>query len=279
LVAITLIDIENLIIPDKLNLVGGVVALASALAFPATHAVLEGSPDSALSYRLYQFIGEAGDQPRVWAVVHLAAGAIVGFGLLWCVRTLGRRFWGRAVTQPESPATWLLAKGSLSIDGTDAVSLSALLPNPKDRAIVEIESGQLRDRKVKTHELGQGTVAVGREDVTVAGETRALGKGTKLELQATSWSMPREVLGRGDLKMMAMVGAFVGPDAVLFVVTLGSLLGLVIGGGWILVTGREKRAIPFGPFLAVATLAWLLAGPEMLAAYSSWLRSLIGAPA
>ncbi|MGD8376520.1 MAG: prepilin peptidase [Acidobacteriota bacterium] len=69
----------------------------------------------------------------------------------------------------------------------------------------------------------------------------------------------REGMGRGDLKMLAMVGAFTGWQGVLFTLGAGSILGACVGIPWALAR-REGlgAALPFGTFLGMAALADLL---------------------
>ena len=80
----------------------------------------------------------------------------------------------------------------------------------------------------------------------------------------------KEALGFGDVKLMGAVGAFFGPTAVLFVLIVSSLVGSVVGVALIL-RGRARlggfTAVPYGPFIAVATLAWMFWGPRLVAAY------------
>lgn len=61
------------------------------------------------------------------------------------------------------------------------------------------------------------------------------------------WLFKKEAMGGGDVKMMAMVGAYLGVPGVLLTVFLGSLLGSVIFGP---VAWRTGRLVPFGIFLA-----------------------------
>ncbi|MCZ7584091.1 MAG: A24 family peptidase [Deltaproteobacteria bacterium] len=80
--------------------------------------------------------------------------------------------------------------------------------------------------------------------------------------------MKREGMGFGDVKMLAMIGAFFGWKGVVAVLLVASIAGSVVGIGLVVFRGREARAlIPFGPFLALGTLAYMLAGPEMIALY------------
>lgn len=62
-------------------------------------------------------------------------------------------------------------------------------------------------------------------------------------------------MGGGDIKLMAMIGSFIGLKGTLFTIFLGSLFGSIIGIIGILVFGKNRKTkIPFGPFLAVGGL-------------------------
>ncbi|MBI4839310.1 MAG: prepilin peptidase [Nitrospirae bacterium] len=78
----------------------------------------------------------------------------------------------------------------------------------------------------------------------------------------------KEALGGGDIKMMAMVGGFLGWKGVLLTTFLGSLFGSLIGLFLIAVKGREWGSkIPFGPYLALGSLVSLFSGQEILMWY------------
>lgn len=82
-----------------------------------------------------------------------------------------------------------------------------------------------------------------------------------------------EAMGMGDVKMMAMVGAFAGPAGVLFTLFAASIGGALVGVALIPLRGRTmKDTLPFGCFLAPAALAALLWGHRALEAYLSLVR-------
>lgn len=60
--------------------------------------------------------------------------------------------------------------------------------------------------------------------------------------------MKKEVMGEGDVKMMAMIGAYLGWKSVFLTIFLGSFLGTLIFGP---ISLRRKIMVPFGVFLAV----------------------------
>jgi leader peptidase (prepilin peptidase)/N-methyltransferase len=80
----------------------------------------------------------------------------------------------------------------------------------------------------------------------------------------------REGMGGGDVKLLAMIGAWLGWKGVLFTLFFGSLSGTVIGGGAMLAQKQGRHyAIPFGPFLAFGALAYLFFGPQLIDWYLS----------
>ncbi len=82
----------------------------------------------------------------------------------------------------------------------------------------------------------------------------------------------REGMGLGDVKMMAMVGAFLGLKRTLLTVLAGSLLGSVLGLLFMALwsKGRDYE-LPFGAFLGVAALLVVFFGTPALAWYQSLL--------
>lgn len=79
----------------------------------------------------------------------------------------------------------------------------------------------------------------------------------------------KEGMGMGDLKMFAMVGAFLGWPLVWITLILSSLLGIVVGGTALLVSRRGLGTrIPFGTFIAVAALVCALWEAPVLRVYN-----------
>ena len=77
-----------------------------------------------------------------------------------------------------------------------------------------------------------------------------------------------EGLGMGDVKMLAMIGAFLGWQLMLLTLVLASFAGSLVGLGLIASRrGGMKLALPFGTFLAVGALAAAVAGEPLLEWY------------
>jgi len=84
----------------------------------------------------------------------------------------------------------------------------------------------------------------------------------------------KEAMGGGDVKLMAMIGIYLGwwPHIPITLIA-ASLLGSIVGVSLILVRRKEmESAIPFGPFLAIGALLSLLYGEKLWA----WYRNLTG---
>ena len=94
-----------------------------------------------------------------------------------------------------------------------------------------------------------------------------VGGGFLLAVAGLYWLIRREEgIGMGDVKLLAMIGAFLGAFPALFLVMLlASIVGSVVGIAHIIVSGRGMRtAIPFGPFLALAALITLFFGDRLV---------------
>lgn len=82
-----------------------------------------------------------------------------------------------------------------------------------------------------------------------------------------------EGMGGGDIKLLAMIGAFLGWKAILPVIFISSCLGTLVGVPLMLLQRKSgKLAIPFGPFLSVAAMIWLLWGGPLLRWYFNFFR-------
>ena len=96
-----------------------------------------------------------------------------------------------------------------------------------------------------------------------------LGAGVLYAIAAGYYLVRREEgMGMGDVKMLAMIGAFLGWPAVILTLILSSLSGAVIGVILMIFTRADMRyAMPFGTFLAIAALIAMLAGEPIVAWY------------
>lgn len=81
-------------------------------------------------------------------------------------------------------------------------------------------------------------------------------------------------MGFGDVKMMAMVGAFLGAPLALLTIMIGSLLGSIVGLIFIRLANKNREyELPFGTFLSFAGIIAVLYGEDIVRWYVSHLIS------
>lgn len=95
------------------------------------------------------------------------------------------------------------------------------------------------------------------------------GGGLLIVALAGDWLFKKESMGGGDIKLAAVLGAFLGWHLVVLVFFLSAVLGAVVSIVWLIASRemRQKRMIPFGPFLAAAAMISALWGSELIRWY------------
>ena len=91
-------------------------------------------------------------------------------------------------------------------------------------------------------------------------------------LYAVAWGYElitgKEGMGGGDIKLLAMIGAFIGWQGVLLTIFMGSAIGTLVG---MIAMLKEKQSmkmrIPFGPFLALGAVISIFFGNELILWY------------
>jgi len=91
-------------------------------------------------------------------------------------------------------------------------------------------------------------------------------------LLATAWLYEKftgvEGMGGGDIKLLAMIGAFLGWPSIPVTLFIASLLGSIVGLACMALTGAGRRlALPFAPFLCTGALLYLFFATEIIDFY------------
>ena len=83
----------------------------------------------------------------------------------------------------------------------------------------------------------------------------------------------KDGMGGGDIKLLAMMGALVGWQGVLFTIFVSSLVG-TLSGLAIMLQARKgmKLAVPFGPFLAIGGITYIFFGTQLITWYFHLLK-------
>lgn len=85
--------------------------------------------------------------------------------------------------------------------------------------------------------------------------------------------LSRGGMGGGDIKLMAMLGGFLGWKGVVLTTLIGSFTGAAAGLFLMAVKGKgRKHAIPFGPFLALGAMFSIFVGDSLVAWYAGLQR-------
>jgi leader peptidase (prepilin peptidase)/N-methyltransferase len=83
----------------------------------------------------------------------------------------------------------------------------------------------------------------------------------------------KQGMGGGDVKLLGMIGIFIGWRGVVFTIFVSSLIGAIVGIAWIYFQKKDmKTAIPFGPFLSLAAIIYLFWGPSMITWYLMFMK-------
>jgi len=75
----------------------------------------------------------------------------------------------------------------------------------------------------------------------------------------------REGMGGGDIKLLAMIGGFLGWKSLIFILLFSSFSGAIAGITAMIIKKQDmKYAVPFGPFLSAAAVAYLFWGDAFM---------------
>jgi leader peptidase (prepilin peptidase)/N-methyltransferase len=242
------IDLEHFIIPDEVTIGGTIAGILASFLVPVL----------------------MGTDGRLRALVTSALSAALGYVILWIVLEAGKKVFGKKRIQLDAPTPFSWTRTGDDADfivGEEKALWSDHFSRETDLLILHCDEAVL-----DTRTLGKTDLRFHYNRVTINGEEIVLDTLDQISGVVRELEIPREAMGRGDLKFLAAIGAFLGWHAVLFSVFAGSLLGSLVGLATLLVGQRVWSAkIPFGPYLAFGALIWMFFGPSLL----SWYLGLL----
>ncbi len=255
LVAVTFIDAEHLIIPTGLTWAGSVVGLIACMIYPKLPVLAE----------------NAGDW--LTGLKQGGVGWVSGFVGLWLVVELGKMAFGRKKLKFKSPVAWSLKEPAndndpmyFVIDGEE-IPWWDIFSRKSDRLLIDAT-----DIRVDGESVGGGLLAIRELEIDLpGGNVCKLAEMKSLDGTATSTVIPREAMGKGDVHLLGMVGAFFGWSGVFFSLFGASVFAIIAA-----VIGRIGfgKQLPFGPFLAMGALAWAFGGWHLWEWYLNFLSPL-----
>jgi leader peptidase (prepilin peptidase)/N-methyltransferase len=267
-IAATFIDIEHQIIPDGITVGGMVVGLLAAFAVPVMASELMGCMPSG-------FERAGGIVPRLQALGWSAAGAAAGYGLLYAVVVLGKIAFGKKDLKLPENAKWKVSQEN--DDDNPTLTAGGKLHSWEELYFVGSERVQMQCSEVELNgaRSKDATVQIWVDKVVVDGSETPLSDIKSFTgRSAGDMRYHREAMGFGDVKFMAMIGAFIGWQGILFTLLAASVLGTAMAlPARILGKGDSAFArIPFGPYLALGATIWVFYGTPLVEWYFGLLR-------
>lgn len=257
LIVSSFIDLEHFLIPDSITLGGVGAGFVLSFFCPVIH----GTDSLKLSMQ------------------ESALGILVGGGLLYAISRLGKLAFGRYRYKIKADEKIILSEEALETP-SEIIPYSEIFYRPTDRIIIQAASVELtlmnapRPQEPSNTEATEPTppasascqwenarVELSPNQLKVDSQTWDPGEVRKVELNAHKLTLPREVMGLGDVKFMAAIGAFFGWKSVVFILFASSLLGSLVGLSLVALRKHELSArIPYGPYLALGALLWMMGG-------------------
>lgn len=245
----TFVDFEHFIIPDQITIGGTVAGVIASLAVPALM-----DTDS-----------------RLAALVRSLLAAALGYVILLLVLEAGKIAFGKKRIRLEAPTAFAWKRHGEDADfvvGSEQSLWSDYFARETDRLLLECDEATIDNQTF--HDV---TLECFYNRVIVKDHQFQLDHVSEIRGVVRELLIPREAMGRGDLKFLAAIGAFLGWRAVLFSVFAGSLLGSLVGLLTLLVGKRVWSAkLPFGPYLAFGAVVWLFFGDLFVSWYLGLLR-------
>lgn len=252
LIAATFIDIDHFIIPDELTLGGTAAGLVFSFALP----------------------GLMDEESHWMGLLWSGVGAVSGYLLLWGVVEAGKWAFGKKKLKFDPAADFRWTRQGEDAEfavGDDKMLWSDIFSREKDQLVMETEAPRLDEQLLDSAE--GTTLRFFFDRLVLPGREVVLDSLATMSGKVSLIVVPREAMGFGDVKFIACIGAFLGWKGMLFTIGSASLIGALAGVSLMLAGRRDASGrIPFGPYLALGSLLWIVAGPELLAWYLSFLQ-------
>jgi leader peptidase (prepilin peptidase)/N-methyltransferase len=243
LIVATFIDFEHFIIPDEITIGGVLVGVVLSVIVPDLH----------------------GTTSRIGALKQSALGAAVGFGMVYAILRIGKLLFGRQNVQLEPNTRVVFTETCLVLPGQQ-VPFDDIFYRKSDAIQFEASTLELIDRCYKAV-----SVRLTPSKLHIGGEVLNPEDVHHMEVVTDRMVLPREAMGFGDVKFMAAIGAFLGWKATIFSLLSSSMIGAFVGLLLIVLKKQEwSSKIPYGPYIALGALLWILGGRDLVTWWFDW---------
>jgi leader peptidase (prepilin peptidase)/N-methyltransferase len=249
LIVATFIDLEHFMIPDGVTIGGTIMGVIASTLVPAL----------------------MDQESRIQGFLYSLGAAALAYGLLWLVMEGGKLAFGKVRIRLEQPAqfSWVReGQDAEFVVGEERSLWSEHFARESDLMLLHCNEARIDGRLFQ-----DALLKLHCSQLTIGSENFVLDEINRIEGTVRELQLPREAMGRGDLKFLAAIGAFLGWRGVLCSIFAGSVLGSVVGL-ITLVFGRRawSAKIPFGPYLAIGAMIWMFFGTEILDWYTRLLN-------
>ncbi len=249
LVVATFVDLEHFIIPDQITIGGTIAGIVASFLVPDLM-----NADS-----------------RLAAIVRSMLAAALGYVILWIVLEGGKIAFGKKRVELDvpTPFSWTRhGEDAEFVVGEERSLWSDYFAREKDRLLLHCDEAKIDHRT-----FGPGVLEFHYNRVRVTDEEFQLDSVDQISGTARELEIPREAMGRGDLKFLAAIGAFLGWRGVLFSIFAGSVVGSIVGLATLVIGKRVWSAkLPFGPYLALGALIWMFFGEKFVRWYFQFVN-------
>ena len=244
LMVATFVDLEHFIIPDQITIGGTIAGVVASFIVPEL----------------------MNADTRLAAVVRSALAAALGYVILWIVLEGGKVAFGKKRVNLDGPTPFVWTRHGDDADfvvGEERSLWSDYFAREKDRLLLHCD-----EAKIDAEGFGSEVLEFQYNRVRIGNKEFVLDTVDQISGVAHELEIPREAMGRGDLKFLAAIGAFLGWRGVLFSIFAGSVAGSIVGLGTLIIGRRVWSAkLPFGPYLALGALIWMFFGEKFVAWY------------
>jgi leader peptidase (prepilin peptidase)/N-methyltransferase len=236
LICATFIDIKHYIIPDEITLGGMVAGLIASLFLPQMH-------------------DTSNHGTSLWLSL---LGLLVGAGIVYAILRLGKLLFGRHKMKLAEQTRIVFSETSLFFGGKE-IPYEELFYRKSDVVVLRAQTVELVDRCYKN-----ALVRLSPSALEIDGDKLDPHTVPCMECVTAEIVLPREAMGFGDVKFMGAIGAFIGWQGTIFSLAASSLIGASVGITLILLGRRDwSSRMPYGPYIALAAVIWILARKEM----------------
>jgi leader peptidase (prepilin peptidase)/N-methyltransferase len=251
LIVATFVDFEHFIIPDQITIGGTLAGIIASFLVP-----------------------ELMNADTRWAaLVRSVLAAALGYVILWIVLEGGKIAFGKKRVELDAPTPFTWTRHGEDADfvvGEERSLWSDYFARENDRLLLHCD-----DAKIDQRTFGSEVLEFHYNRVRIGGDEFVLDTVDQISGVARELEIPREAMGRGDLKFLAAIGAFLGWRGVLFSIFAGSVAGSIVGLGTLLIGKRVWSAkLPFGPYLAFGALLWMFFGQKFVQWYFQFISPI-----